>query len=418
MSGKVVIVGAGLAGLSAGIHLQKQGIGTDIFELAPWAGGMCTAWERQGYRFDGCIHWMVGTRPGDPIRALYQEVGALKEDTEIHNALSMRVEIGGRMLEIPLEYEAFRAFLMKEAAGDPAVEAILRDVKRMAETEMPMGAPDSLPGLMRMLMKSRGFFALAAKHTGKTVSQYLSGIKSEPARQILTHLMPPEYSATALIMMLGTRLGGNAGYPMGGASAVTCRMVEKYEALGGRLHLNARVDEIVVECSKARGVRVKGEFIPADFVLAACDAHGALKNLLGGKFPHPQLDGMLQSAPLFDPLLLVSFGLDRRFDIPYSVTYECAEGIATSPSTVSHALSLRSFDFDPAAAPEGGSSVMVMMEAPFEYWDSLRKNSPDEYKAQKQRLSDAVAAALDKRIRASRPACASRTCPPRPPTSG
>ena len=63
MPKRVIIIGAGLAGLSAGIHLQNSGIATEIFELSGQAGGMFSAWEREHYRFDGCIHWMVGTRP-------------------------------------------------------------------------------------------------------------------------------------------------------------------------------------------------------------------------------------------------------------------------------------------------------------------------------------------------------------------
>ncbi|MDD3947150.1 MAG: NAD(P)-binding protein, partial [Clostridia bacterium] len=42
MDKKVIIIGAGLAGLSAGIYLQQKGVQTEIFELAGWAGGMCT----------------------------------------------------------------------------------------------------------------------------------------------------------------------------------------------------------------------------------------------------------------------------------------------------------------------------------------------------------------------------------------
>jgi phytoene dehydrogenase-like protein len=87
MTKKVAIIGAGLAGLSAGIYLQKSGVTTEIFELAPWAGGVCTAWVRQGYRFDGCIHWMVGTKPGTSIHKLYLEVGALTPDTQIYSCM-------------------------------------------------------------------------------------------------------------------------------------------------------------------------------------------------------------------------------------------------------------------------------------------------------------------------------------------
>ncbi|HTX79964.1 MAG TPA: NAD(P)-binding protein, partial [Longilinea sp.] len=101
MSKKVIIIGAGLAGLSAGIHLQKRGLQTEIFELAAWAGGVCTAWTRKGYRFDGCIHWMVGTQPGDGFNELYREVDALTADSPIYNAPSIQMEIDGEMLTVP-----------------------------------------------------------------------------------------------------------------------------------------------------------------------------------------------------------------------------------------------------------------------------------------------------------------------------
>jgi phytoene dehydrogenase-like protein len=399
MSGKVNIIGAGLAGLSAGIYLQKAGISTEIFELAPWAGGMCTAWERDGYKFDGCIHWMVGTKTGDPIYKLYRETGALETTTKIYNAPSVQMEMDGAMYEIPLEYEKFRAYLLKEARGDEdKIEAILKDIKVMAQCELPMGAPSNLPEVLHMILKSRGFLMLAKNYAGKTVEEYLSGLKSEKVRQILFRLMPPHFSAVALIMMLGTRMSGNAGYPMGGASEVTQRMVDKYKALGGKLRLSTKVDEIVVEKDAVKGVRAKGSFYPSDYVIAACDANDTLKNMLGSKYPHPQLDALLKDAELFEPLALVSFGLDKRFDLPYSVSYEYPEGIATSPATKSHAIQLRSFEFDQSSAPDGGSSVMIMMEAPLDYWANLRKTDLNEYKKQKQLLADAVADAVEKRI--------------------
>jgi phytoene dehydrogenase-like protein len=158
------------------------------------------------------------------------------------------------------------------------------------------------------------------------------------------------------------------------------------------------VDEIVVEKGAATGIRARGEFHPADYVVAACDAYDALNRMLGGRYAHPQLDGLLKDGKLFDPLALVSFGLDRRFDIPFSVSCACPEGIETSPGTKAHGLHLRSFDFDPSAAPQGGSSVMIMMEAPYAYWTELRKTDLAEYRLQKQRLADDVAREMEKRI--------------------
>lgn len=110
MAKKVNIIGAGLTGLSTGIYLQQSGIDTEIFELSGWAGGMCSAWVRNGYRFDGCIHWMVGTKPGDGFNKLYREVGALEENTVIYNADAVFLGLGGVMYEIPMEISKFRAF--------------------------------------------------------------------------------------------------------------------------------------------------------------------------------------------------------------------------------------------------------------------------------------------------------------------
>lgn len=89
MAKKVNIIGAGPTDLSTRIYLQQNGIDTEIFELSGWAGGVCTAWVRNGYRFDGFIHWMVGTKSGDEFNKLYREVGALEENTVIYNADSV-----------------------------------------------------------------------------------------------------------------------------------------------------------------------------------------------------------------------------------------------------------------------------------------------------------------------------------------
>jgi hypothetical protein len=40
------------------------------------AGGECTGWSRDDDDFGGCLHWLVGTKPGSPLNALWHEIGA------------------------------------------------------------------------------------------------------------------------------------------------------------------------------------------------------------------------------------------------------------------------------------------------------------------------------------------------------
>ena len=60
MGKKVVIIGAGVSGLSAGIYALQAGYSVEIYEKNKMPGGECTGWNRQGYHIDNCIHFLVG----------------------------------------------------------------------------------------------------------------------------------------------------------------------------------------------------------------------------------------------------------------------------------------------------------------------------------------------------------------------
>jgi phytoene desaturase len=123
-------------------------------------------------------------------------------------------------------------------------------------------------------------------------------------------------------------------------------------------------------------------------------------------YRHPQLDALLAEAPLFNPLAIVSFGLDRKLGIPFCALCEAPAGIEASPGARVFSYHLRSFDFDDSAAPKDGSSVMVTFDAPLEYWLRLKLEQPDAYRMQKERLADSVAAELDARYPGFRDAIA------------
>lgn len=394
MAKRVAIIGAGMAGMSAGIHLARRGVEVDIYELAPWAGGVCTSWQRGGYWFDGCISWMVGLKPDDGFYRLYREVEALAKDTPLYFCESITKEIDGTVYRIPMQVKAFRAYLKELAPGDAApIDSFCNDIKRVAGGLMPINI-HTLSEFFASIKGVSGMLAMG-KHMSVTIGEYVQRFQSPVIRTLIQLLMPAEFVTGGLIMMLGTRMGNNAGYPLGGARDVVRRMEAALRHAGGRLHVNSPVEEILIENGKAVGVRVKGEAHRADAIIAACDMHTVLHKLLGGKYPHPQLDAMLKEARLFEPLALVCFGVKKKFGISYEETWACE--IKTSPDTTANMFQLRSFDFDPSAAPEGKSSVMAMLEAPLAYWKTLRETDMAAYRSEKQRLADRVAAEIERR---------------------
>jgi len=61
MDKSLIIIGAGVAGLSTGCYAQMNEYHSQIFEMQDQPGGACTSWRRNGYTFDRCIEWLVST---------------------------------------------------------------------------------------------------------------------------------------------------------------------------------------------------------------------------------------------------------------------------------------------------------------------------------------------------------------------
>ena len=59
----VVVIGAGIAGLSAAVYLQRSGFDVTIYEQHEIPGGLSTSWSRKGYLFEGGMHWLTGFEP-------------------------------------------------------------------------------------------------------------------------------------------------------------------------------------------------------------------------------------------------------------------------------------------------------------------------------------------------------------------
>jgi phytoene dehydrogenase-like protein len=73
-SQKVVIIGAGIAGLCAAVYARKCGYQVEIVEQHDNAGGLATSWRRGDYTFETCLHWFTGCKPDGALYRQWREV--------------------------------------------------------------------------------------------------------------------------------------------------------------------------------------------------------------------------------------------------------------------------------------------------------------------------------------------------------
>ncbi|MBR6983623.1 MAG: NAD(P)/FAD-dependent oxidoreductase [Ruminococcus sp.] len=78
---KIVIIGGGIGGLSAGIYALKAGYKAEIYEKYHVAGGECMGWNRKGCHIDNCIHWLTGTDSSTSVWQVWNTMGAIDENT-------------------------------------------------------------------------------------------------------------------------------------------------------------------------------------------------------------------------------------------------------------------------------------------------------------------------------------------------
>ena len=75
----VIIIGAGMGGLTCGAYLAKAGLKTLIVEKHYQPGGYVTSFKRRGFTFDGGAEGVLGCGEGDYINQGLKELGLDKE---------------------------------------------------------------------------------------------------------------------------------------------------------------------------------------------------------------------------------------------------------------------------------------------------------------------------------------------------
>jgi len=126
----ITIIGAGVAGLSAGCYGQMNGYRTQIVEMHDNPGGLCTSWKRKGYTVDGCLHWLVGSRPGDNFHRIWEELGAVQGRQMFNHEEFLRVEgKGGKVFIVYCDVDRLQQHMKELAPPDSQViEALTRNL--------------------------------------------------------------------------------------------------------------------------------------------------------------------------------------------------------------------------------------------------------------------------------------------------
>lgn len=129
---KVIIIGAGIAGLTAGVYARQNGFDVTIYESHAIPGGASTSWKRKGYLFEGGMHWLTGSSPKTALHKLWREIGALDDGTVIYNRDPfLAFEHGGKTAFLYRDIDKLQAHLtILSPEDEKEITRLCRDLKK------------------------------------------------------------------------------------------------------------------------------------------------------------------------------------------------------------------------------------------------------------------------------------------------
>jgi phytoene dehydrogenase-like protein len=400
MGKKIVIIGGGVAGLSAGIYARLNGFDAEIIEMHSITGGQCTAWNRKGYRFDYCLHWLVGTRSG-PFNDIWKETGAIDDnvkilDHEIHTKIH---DEDGKEFILYTNLDLWEKYLCSIAPEDAArIRRMCGDMRKSSFLQ-PFSDPKGLRNPLKTIpsfLKMMPVMTLFMRYGRMDFKTYIGkmGFTNKTLLKFFDGLFGSrDFSALAFIMMFAWFNQKNAGYLIGGSLPLAQRMTKRYTDLGGVLKTHARVEKIIVENNIAKGVLLKdGTRIDADYVISAADGYATIFHMLDGKYLTKKITEAYDKWEVFTPLVQVSFGINRIIssDSP-NETYLVKEG-KIGRTQLASGYSVMNYCFDPTMAPEGKSVLVMRYESPWELWKDLQH---DDYLKEKEQIEKEARAILE-----------------------
>lgn len=382
MSEKVIVIGSGFGGLGAAARLAARGYQVELFDQLDQPGGRAYVFEIDGFKFDAGPTVITAPFMFDEI---FELAGRKREDYVKFVPCDPFYRIfdhSGRAFD----YNDDEAFILDQisawnTADRDGYQRFMKTTKAIFEKGFIELADQPFLSVSDMI---RVIPDLVRLQSHKTVYKYASQfIQDEFLRRcfsfhpLLVGGNPFDTTSIyAMIHYLEREWGVH--YALGGTGAIVRALGRLIEELGGRFHLNAEVDKILVDGRRATGIRLKdGTVHHADHVISNADVAFTYTNLIDSKYrSFRNSDFRYEKLTRYSmSLFVIYFGTKKRYNDGRLAHHniilgERYKGLLTDIFSKKHLAEDFSLYLhmptltDPSMAPEGHEAFYVLSPVP------------------------------------------------------
>lgn len=421
---KVVVIGAGMSGLTAAAYLARDGFPVTVFEQFPEIGGVTATLRQDGYRWDLGPLLLEGFAPDERAGNILKELDAsgkvpLKMDDR-------RYVFPDFDLQKPEDYEGpnwrrqrLKGLFPVEESG---IDRYYRFYRQMMSLFSLSVRADLAPAPLKPLLKLRMWRAWNRVKSKKdwSAEKLMDHFFVDPRlKAVFTSILadfvvrPSRFSALGIPILnvensfdqrIPRRVSGAGKRPSyhfirDGCGTLVEAVADVVRENGGRIYTGSAVEKIRIDADRVRGVQlVGGRIEPADIVIATGGARETFFGLVGRQYLPAALAFQVDELKLMESVLMIQLGIDmdpRPYQpgalVYYYGTYDIEGAVAAclrgdyhegEDGFLIYIPSLHSADM----APPGHHALTIYTIAPNELrqgpWQEQRKRLVNKLLAQ------------------------------------
>ena len=409
---KVIVIGAGMGGLSTAALLTQAGYDVTVLEAHTYLGGCAGTFYHKGYHFDAGATVAGGFQPNGPMTMLAEQLG-ISWDIQQHDPAwvvhmpEYSIKLCQDQSDIRRQFAEANRFWNEQnlvaditwelaAKGLPFPPTNLRELMHLGwvgvgDIRQNVSLAPKAFGTMQAWLRKHD---LQRNHSFMRLIDAMLLISAQTTSPYANSL----YGATALDL---PRQG--VYHVAGGMGGLSQTLADTITNFGGEVQYRHRVTRLEQQNGRVTGVsyqqgrHTKTEgFMPCDFVVANLTPW-SLKNLLGEAVPTSLQREIKHHTPTFGAFVLhagihekLTQGIADHHQVIGDYEQPLGEGnsayLSISPA------------WDKSRAPEGYRAVTISTHTKIQPWWTLLEQNEGEYAERKQQYMNRILALIERCI--------------------
>ncbi|MBL1209680.1 MAG: carotene isomerase [Geminocystis sp. GBBB08] len=404
----VIVIGSGIGGLVTATQLAAKGIKVLVLESYLIPGGSAGYFEREGYRFDVGASMIFGFGEKGTTNLLTRALSAVNMTMEtIPDPVQIHYHLPNKLdLKVHRDYNKFLQELYNRFPEEKkGIKSFYDECWQVFNclNSMELLSLEEIGYLTRVFfqhpLSCLGLLKYLPLNVGDVARKYIKNpelLKFIDMECYCWSVVPADF--TPMInagMVFSDRHYGGINYPKGGVGKIAEKLAEGLEKIGGEIHYQARVKEIIIKNNQAIGVKLAdgNEYFAQKIVSNATRWDTFDKLIEKNKKPKAEIKWQknYRQSPSF---LSLHLGVEAQVlaNNPecHHIILEKWNNLEAEQGTIFVSIPTL---LDPSLAPNGYHIIHAFSPSSMEYWENL---STQQYEYKKEEAAGYLIQRLEK----------------------